>query len=140
MEDFTEPDEENPPSPAHSQDREPYAGCAPTHRDARRTEIAAAARIDPYRATLRMRVLAWIKEAGDAGLTAEEGGAKYAVSRGRHPLDGSSRYSVAPRIRELCLGGLAKDSGKARGGFIAWVCTGADGDGRVVTRVPEVVG
>lgn len=113
-----------------SKPRPVYGGDTPRHRNARRTETAAANAMRPVAPSLRMRVLAWVRSAGAAGLTAIDGGAMYATEKGKHPSDGSCRWSVAPRLTELAQAGFVHDAGVTRDGCIAWVATAKEGDGR----------
>jgi hypothetical protein len=96
-------------------------GDVPVHGEERHTEQAAADRIAPIRETLKAKVLQWIRDAAADGITMKEAGALYAAEKGRHPTDGSCRYSCAPRITELAAEGLVSDSGRVRGQSIIWV-------------------
>ncbi len=96
----------------------------PVHAGARDTERAAARRIAPIAGTLRATVLEWVRDAGPCGLTAKEGGRRYARSLGREADDGSARYSIAPRLTELSKAGYVVDSGQRREGAIVWRAEG----------------
>src|ERR1043165_4997848 len=101
----------------------------PVHRHACSTELDAARRVAPVVVKLRCRTLEWIRSAGADGLTAAEGGARYAVERGLHPTDASSRTSIGPRCSELERSGFIRKSGRRRGGCGVYVATDKQGDG-----------
>ena len=109
-----------------------------THAGGNRAEKRAARRMAPAAPSLRMRVLAWIRERPQDGRTKKECGRIYARERGRHEDDGSSWYSVAPRMTELYRAGFITDSLKDREGSIVWVANSKDGDGRVCEPDPSI--
>lgn len=76
---------------------------APGHRNVD-TSVAAAEALAPALGRLQRLSLSAIRNAGASGLTAEELAAKL----------NWNRWSIQPRITELCLKGLVRDSGQRR--------------------------
>jgi predicted ArsR family transcriptional regulator len=68
------------------------------------TSIAAAEALQPDARTLREDVLAAIRAAGPAGLTADEAAARLRLSP----------FTARPRCTELRAAGLVRDSGQRR--------------------------
>lgn len=113
--------------------RQVFNGQVPTHSNPRPAEARAAQRMAGRAATLRMEVLALIREAPD-GLTNQALGRWYAAKCGKAADDAGCRYSVSPRCTELFQSGFIADSGRMRDGFTIWLATAKEGDGRVCER------
>jgi hypothetical protein len=107
---YLDPDHEHPPSLFDEVEsapaiREPEVErSAPAHRDARDTEVEAAAMIAPRAGTWRRRVLEAIAAAGADGRTDWE----------LHGELGGNLYTVAPRRVELERDGWIADAGERR--------------------------
>ena len=117
-----------------------YNGQVPHART--ETSRAAAARMRTRAPSLRMTILAAVRERGDEGMTGEEAGAMYAESKGLPPDTTACRLSAGARMTELRLGGLIADSGrrrKTRAGCssIVFVATAKEGDGAVCERIAQ---
>lgn len=106
------------------------------HHAAKPTERRAARRIAPARVPLRVLVLAWVRSTGAAGLTAPEGGMRYAVLRGEPP-SARLEYSIRPRLTELADAGYIFDAGGVRDGCTVFVATDKQGDGADMTRAAK---
>ena len=98
---------------------------APGHRRVD-TSVAAANDLAPKLGRLQRMTEAAIRDAGSAGLTADELASQLELSR----------YSIQPRTSELKLKGLIQDSGARRLNetgkqAIVWVATDLDGETEV---------